>query len=175
LQIVIKEVTVESVKKGRTGYQVAHVSYTYNGEARSQKIMSFANPAVFKEIQEVQPGENIDVTLAKDDKGYTQWAKISRVAANAASGASTGDVVRVGGGQTGGKVLGSNYETPEERKFRQLLIVRQSSISNAIEYLNSRGSKDHGATDVLEIAQHFVDFVYGNDTKLEDMDNDIPF
>lgn len=170
MQIKIVEVNLESVKKGKTGYQVAHVSYTYNGEPRTQKIMSFANPAIFKEVQELSPGETIDVTLAKDSAGYTQWAKIVRGGNTSNSSGSTGASNRSYSGQTG-----RDFETADERKLKQLLIVRQSSISNALEYMKATGNNTFGVTDLLDIAQHFVDFVYDNNETLENMKDDIPF
>lgn len=49
-----------------------------------------------------------------------------------------------------------NYETPDERAKRQVLIVRQSSLSNAIEALGP-GKK---AAEYTKLAESFVDFVF---------------
>lgn len=56
----------------------------------------------------------------------------------------------------------STYETSEERAKKQVFIVKQSSITAALKYLEITKAKDVGVTDVLEIAQHFTDWVLEN-------------
>lgn len=158
MKVTIQEVTIETIAKGKTRYQKANVAYRYNGEARIQTLVSFANPQVFKDIQEVSPGEVIEVDLSKDDKGYTQWTKIVR-GGNTPPGSAEAP-------RSSQQAPRSNFETPEERKFRQLLIVRQSSISNAIDLFKVQGDTDISVEDVLETAQHFVDYVYGGHESL---------
>lgn len=173
-QIVIQEVTVETVQKGRNKYQVANVVYTDNGKNFNKKVMSFSNPAVFDTIQKAKQGETYEVKVVKDGE-YYNWAAINPV--------GTARSTSVSGSQAStqsGKVIGSHYETPEERAKRQLMIVRQSSISNAIEYLKAserEGDAAWNVNNVLDVAQEFVDFVYGNEAEkdLAEMDNDIPY
>lgn len=62
-----------------------------------------------------------------------------------------------------GKVTGSNYETPEERAKRQVLIVRQSSVSNALDFAKISMKDPVTLEDILawakEIEKHvFKDF-----------------
>lgn len=154
MQIKVNEVVVETVRKGKGSYEIANVSYSFKGEPRTQKIFSFANPQVFADVQKVENGETIEVTLAKDDKGYTNWSKISRGGAEQASNNSAPTAAP----QAQGKVLGSNYETKEERAVRQVYIVKQSSLERAIQYL---GGATTGATkeEILETAQQFTDWV----------------
>lgn len=154
--ITVQDVSVEEVKKGRNSYQVAVVVYTNNkGENKEKKVVSFSNPAVFATVKDAKSGSKWEVEYAKDDP-YFNWAKISPVVEDA-NGFPT---VQGKTGPTGGKVTGSNYETSEERAKRQLMIVRQSSISNALEYFKNTNYTTFGVTDVLGIAQEFVDFVY---------------
>jgi hypothetical protein len=150
-KIKVSEVVVETVQSGKNRYQVANVAYTYNGEARTQKIMSFANPDVFKKVQEAKAGEEYDITLTKNDKGYTQWAKMEPAGA---SGAAEG--------VKQGRVLGSNYETSEERKLRQLHIVKQSSLAQAVQTLTPGAKAALDPQAVVALAQTYVDWVYGN-------------
>lgn len=165
--IQIQEVTTERVAKGRGGYNVANVVYTDGGKNFTKKIMSFSNPAVYETISKAQAGEQYDVTVTKEGE-YYNWTKI--VKAGAASPTSAGST------PNSGRVTGSNYETADERKLKQLYIIRQSSIANAIEYLSKNPRPDRvfsSVTDVLEIAQDFVDFVYG-EKDLVEMDSDLP-
>ena len=109
----------------------------------------------------MQKGQTIEVDVTKNDKGYNEWARVQVVENDAPEKAAPT-------ASPPGRVIGSNYETPEERKQRQLLIVRQSSIANALEYMkDTRKEGDYGVMDVLSIAQEFVDFVYGNTFEMD--------
>ena len=165
--VTIQQVDIERVNTGKKPYEKAVVKYSYQGNSRSQTMMSFSNPAVFKTIKEMQPGENYDVTVTKNDAGYNTWAAVKPADVGAPAPGKPASVT----------VPKSNYETPEERKLRQLYIIRQSSISSALEYMSqTRKDGDFGVNDVTEIAQHFVDFVYSpNETSdLFDEANDLP-
>jgi hypothetical protein len=151
-QITIKEVSVEKVVKGKTKYSVANVSYDYQGEARTQKILSFTNPAVFDAVQELQSGDRLEVTTTKNEAGYNVWAKIEKITGEAKTAAAPNT----------GKVIGSNYETPQERAENRVRIVRQSSLSNAIATL-SVGAKVLNPEDILGLAERYFDWVYETD------------
>lgn len=162
-QITIREVSVDEVKKGRNSYFKASVVYTdEKGENRTKPIMSFANPAVFAQVKDAQPGEKYMVKVVKDGE-YYNWASLVKVDGNIVTTTPV----------SGGKVVGSNYETADERKIKQLYIIKQSSISNALEYMiSTRKDGDFGVTDVLDVAQQFVDFVYGTDQNLGTLDTE---
>lgn len=155
MQIKVTSVEVEKINKGKTKYEIANVSYQQNGEARSFKVFSFKNPKVFADIQEVEDGEVIDVASVKGDDGYFQWTKITR-------GVTEDKTPQPA---AGGKVLGSNYETKEERAVKQVYIVKQSSLAQAIQFFNAKDYHDFSLDDVLDTAQQFTDWVLGNDTQ----------
>ena len=165
-QITIQEVTQEYVKKGKQGYTKATVVYTdEKGENRTKSLMSFANPAVFDAIKDATQGDKYDVKAVKEGE-YWNWAAAVKMVADSVPGAYKA--------VSGGKVTGSNYETPDERKIKQLYIIKQSSISNAIEfvkYSQRDGVEPYTVGDILDIAQEFVDFVYGNQ-ELGEMDTE---
>jgi hypothetical protein len=170
-QITISEVSVEEVKKGKNAYFVANVTYqTGRGESKTKKIMSFANPAVFAIAKVAKAGEVYDIAYVPGDE-YYNWASMKNMSGGdeaPAPARATG----AGAVPTSGKVTGSTYETAEERKVKQLLIVKQSCIANAI---SSYGEDVNGTpvAHILERAQLFVDYVYGNDKTLAEMDNDL--
>lgn len=167
MSIKVQEVTVETVQKGRNKYQVATVVYTDGGKNFTKKIMSFSNPAVFDTVKNAKSGEEYDVKAVKDGE-YWNWASIERAGSGEAKAAVAGTPAA-----TGGKVLGSNYETADERKIKQLYIIKQSSIANAIA--RAAQHPDPNSVDVLSLAQMYVDFVYGTNETLEQMDDDIPY
>lgn len=158
-QITIQEVTTEYIKKGRSGYTKATVVYTdEKGENRTKPLMSFSNPAVFEALKDASQGDKFEIKVVKEGE-YWNWSAASRVDKDATPSAKA---------PNGGKVVGSNYETADERKVKQLYIIKQSSISNAIEfvkYSQRDGVEPYTVGDILDIAQQFVDFVYGNDSE----------
>ena len=159
MRVIFQEVNVENVVKGKTRYSKAVVTYTSNGRNMQQTMMSFTNPDVFAIVQKLSPGQEIEVEITKNDAGYNQWASCKPVVADDSAPAATG-----GKSVTGGKSPVSQYETREERQVRQLHIVRQSSISNAVAALTPGAKAPLKAEDLVALAQEFVDFVYSDDT-----------
>ena len=165
-KIVIQEVKIEEVRNGRNKYDKAEVVYSFNGQNRTQKLMSFSNPAIFAQVRKMVSGETYDVEVVKNEAGFNQWAKIV-AASNDAAPAVSGDK------PTTGRTNVSTYETAEERKIKQMYIIKQSSITNAIARAGQ--NPDPLSIDILGLAQQFVDFVYGNqEADLFQEDNDIP-
>jgi hypothetical protein len=151
-QATVKSVDVQNVVKGKARYSVATVTYDYQGETRTQKVMSFTNPGVFETVQTLKDGDRIEITSTKNAAGYNEWAKVEAATAEAKA-ASPGV----------GRVTGSNYETPQERADNRVRIVRQSSISNAIATLATRETPVH-AEEVLDLAQRYFDWVYASES-----------
>lgn len=148
MQTRINSVNIEYVAKGK-GYNVANVSY---GDNKTKKIMDFANPAVFKAVQQFV-GQDVEITETRDGQ-FTNWASISPIGAGQAASPS--------GAASSTKVTGSNYETREERASRQVLIVKQSSISAAVAALTPGAKAALDGQAVIDLAQKFTDFVFDN-------------
>lgn len=164
-KIVIQEVKIEEVRNGRNKYDKAEVVYSFNGQNRTQKLMSFSNPAIFAQVRKMVSGETYDVEVVKNEAGFNSWAKIV-AASNDAAPAVSGDK------PTTGRTNVSTYETAEERKIKQMYIIKQSSITNAIARAGQ--NPDPLSIDILGLAQQFVDFVYGNqEADLFQEDNDL--
>lgn len=169
MQITVIDVgapNTHAAKNGRT-YQSLEVTYKNDqGQAQSKKLMSFANPQVFKAAQEWIKGSVVTVTTEKDANGYWQWIGLGggdSIVAESKS-ANTGNTTRV---------TGSNYETKEERAARQILIVRQSSLSSAVELLGTGKS----VADVISTAKQFEAYVFGASQGIDainELEDDIP-
>lgn len=168
MRVIFQEVNVETISKGKSNYQIATVTYTSGGRNMTQKLVSFANPASFAAVNKLTSGQEIEVEVTKNDAGYNQWASVKPVVADESAPASKAGVAS--------KAPVSQYETREERQLRQLHIVRQSSLSNAIAALAPGAKAPLKASDVVEMAQVFVDFVYNvDDLAAADTDfEDIP-
>lgn len=172
MQVQIVNVDIEVGKPGPKGWSKAVVDYMVNGQNRKQNIMSFTNPQVYKDVTSGKfTGETVEVNITKNAKGYDEWAAISLAGGTGttSSPASTSTVSSVA--QTT-RVTGSNYETPVERARRQVLIVRQSSLTAALSFLNSPNNNQaekFSQEDVIALAQEFTDWVFdeGNDEGAE--------
>ena len=116
-KIVIQEVKIEEVRNGKNKYDKAEVVYSSNGQNRTQKIMSFSNPAIFAQVRKMVSGETYEVEVVKNDAGFNQWAKIVAVSGEPAPGVAEG-----GKPVPAGRTSVSTYETAEERKIKHQVI-----------------------------------------------------
>lgn len=156
MKIKILDCSVENVVKGKSRYSKATVAYSYNGEARTQNIMSFTNPAVFAKVQE-SVGKEMEVTITKNDAGYNQWSALEDLGSGPSQ--SESPTAAPTGTATGVRVTGSNYETPAERAKKQVYIVKQSSISAALG-LAAVNKEKATKEEIIATAQSFVDYVF---------------
>jgi hypothetical protein len=163
MRFVFQGLTTENVVKGKSRYTKAVVEYTYNGEPRKQTMMSFSNPGIFKQVQELTPGQEIEVDVIKNDAGYNEWSRITVGDSSAAAPARQGSTGTPTAGVT--KVTGSNYETATERAARQVLIVKQSSLSAAVASLTPGAKAPLDLDEVIDRAQRMVDWVFAQDAE----------
>lgn len=168
--IEVLSVSVEHMPGKNGGYKKAEIAFKDSeGKVQGKKIMSFSNPVVFNTLSEAKQGDKFDVTSQKDDKGFWQWTAIS-VADISGSGSSpsSGSFNTTNTMTKASPAPKSNYETPEERATRQVYIIRQSSISNAIAMLAAANDKKTAINPdtVIHVAKHFEAYVFG--TKFDD-------
>lgn len=162
MQIQIVNVSVS--KPAGKKYNQADVVFTRDGRESKWRIMDFANPQVFKALQNAQEGEEFAITVGKNDKGYDTWTSATKVAEGAVAPSAKAS------GSTGGTTK-SSWETADERAARQRLIVRQSSLAQAIEYFKLQETKPNHM-DVLSLAEEFHDWVF-EEPSLAEMPNDL--
>lgn len=192
MQIEVVNVNVSTQPTAKGSYQVADVAYknkSFQDKLEGKKVMDFASKVVFDTLTKAKFGEVFNITRVKNEKGFWDW-----IAANAdVAGDMAGDQVPAGPAaphataprSVASPAPKSNYETAEERAARQILIVRQSSVSSAVELAVASKVKD--PQEVLTIARQFENFVFGRDepqmvesTKaspgsFDDMTDDIPY
>ena len=158
MQISIISTSVETKPTQKGSYQQLEVVYknlTYQGKVESKKIMSFgAGATTFKLLADAQAGSTYEIEVVKNAAGYNDWVSATPSTGAATPSASTA----VSKTTTSPK---STYETPEERAQRQILIVRQSSVSSAVAAL-SAGSKTPPTTAVvIDYAKQLEAYVFG--------------
>jgi hypothetical protein len=167
--INIVDVGTPSTKASSNGrsYQEIEITYkTENGQVSNKKLMSFSNPSVFNHIKGLGKGEVVNVTTVKNAKGFWDWTGIGNEEDAPASTQS-----KPATAQAGGRVTGSNYETKEERAARQILIVRQSSISSAVELVAATSTEPSTVENVIAIAKQFEEYVFDQENNT---DEDVP-
>lgn len=179
--VKILNVDVENVVKGKSRYSIANVAYMVNGEARTQKVLDFANPAVFKQLPGLV-GQDVNVTVTKNDAGYNQWSAIGD-SAQESSAQSSGNQSATRAPSNSSSTASvpstpsrasSTFETPTERANKQVYIVKQSSLSSAIA-LAANNKEKSSPEDIIKTAQQFVDYVFGtpDTSKMETLESDV--
>lgn len=148
-----------------------------------KKLTPFYDSAsIYKELENAETGEVYTITQEKlpggDGKDYWTWLKAEKGAAG-----STPVAITSAPSTASTQVSKGNYETAEERAKKQVYIVRQSSISNAIDTL-SIGSKSVNPDQVIEVAEKYFNYVIngkevpkptGGEALLAAMEDDIPY
>lgn len=166
MQITVIDVS-ENTKKSESGrtFQQLEIAYkNEQGTPQLKKLISFSNPNMYKLAKTWVKGDTFNITTVKNAKGYWDWTGIEgegQVATESKPAA------------TPTRVTGSNYETKEERTARQLYIIRQSSLANAIEILN----KGADTAEVLKLADKLVNYVLAKTEGIEainEQPDDIP-
>lgn len=173
MQIQIQFINANVEDKGK--YKQAEIAFKdlAKGQVSSKKLMSFTNPVVYKTLVDAKNGEIYTIDMEKNEKGYWDWIK-----AVTSTSVDTSNAVPPSKANVAPK---STYETPEERAKKQVYIVRQSSISAAIDTLKT-DKKNPTVAEVINVAKQYEDYVFGLDTGITpladlptvDTDEDIP-
>ena len=130
--INVLSTTIETKPTAKGSYQVVEVAFKNlgSGKVESKKIMSFTDKAVFSAVSSAKAGDVFTITSEKNEKtGYWDWTNVQQ----AAPGATTPSPSAPAGKAP--VQVKSTYETPEERAKKQVFIIKQSSLNNAIASL----------------------------------------
>jgi len=156
-------------------YEVAYRNNSFEDKLESAKINQYSG--VFSKVAGMKPGEKYVITKEKNEGGFWQWEDVVALAPGAefitssVPGATPG---KASAGFTPGK---STYETPEERAKKQVYIVKQSSLTNALKFAKLNEEKPDVA-GLITVAQQFTDWVFSSEQppteKLTDMSDDFP-
>lgn len=166
MQISIIATSVETKPTAKGSYQQLEVTFknlSYQGKVESKKIMSFgANGNAFKALSNATPGSVYEVTVVKNAQGYNDWTEVKPAVEGATP--TTGAVAASAKTTVPTK---TTYETPEERAQRQVLIVRQSSVSSAVSALSTGSKSAPKVEDVIAYAKSLEAYVFGMDTPVD--------
>lgn len=172
MQFDIKIFDIKDENRGK--YNMLTVDYKdlRQDKNSTKKLASFTNKDVYNTLKAASAGDEFTVTAVKGEQ-YWEWQNVSP--RGEAPAESTGGNVSTTS-KPAAQSPKSTYETPEERAKKQLYIVRQSSISSAINLLKTE-KVIPSVDEVLSTAKQFEKYVFGvevpaNINSLPPLDND---
>lgn len=146
------------------------------------------NPQLEKQLTALTKGDVVVINEAKNAAGFWEIVSITDADVAAATEGEVKITAPTPKKEYTPNSTGRDFETKEERKDKQLYIIRQSSLGHAVEISQSKS-----IVDVVNIAEQLTEWVmYGalpiapvQDTKvkappkvvkgaIEDMEDDIP-
>jgi hypothetical protein len=136
-----------------------------SGRPRKKHMVDFNGPKAFEALKEAQVGQcfEIEEKPGKDPQ-YTDWVDATPITVETPVEAPKGMAAAQAAahGERTTTTFKSTYETPEERARKQVYIVRQSNIKDAIALLSLQDIGRNATTgDVLEVAKQFEAYVFG--------------
>ena len=149
-------------------YKVCELGYkTEDGKVKGMKIFGFGDyKEVFDVAAKATNGDVLEANFRQNDKGFWEFNELTNTGERMAETAET----KASGKSTTGAMMGAsargNWETSDERAARQVMIVRQSSLSNAIAMVAANNPKGAGvqADVVIGIAKVFEEYVLDKPT-----------
>lgn len=188
IQIQLLSVAVETKPTAKGSYQQLEVAYkdlSNQGKVSSKKIMSFSNKKVFDSLSIAKPASTFEISMVKNDKGYWDWTDVKRTEGVASVTVQSSQQSGQNNTSSTASVSKGGWETPEERAKKQIYIVRQSSISAAVNALSVGVKTPPKAVEVIEYARELEAYVFESDKaqavvskdvgSIETIDEDIPF
>lgn len=161
---VLSTSVVTLMSKANKPYQQLEVAFknlTF-GKVESKKLMPFgAQEGAFKALSGAKQGDVFEVTVVKNAAGFNDWTACVQAAPDSTPEVATGSINAAGNNITGGKSVQvkSTYETPEERAIKQRYIIKQSSLSGAINLLTVGAKSPPTVEAVLALADSLVAYV----------------
>jgi len=152
------QITVLKVEKEQQpgkNYSITSVSYkTTDGKVKGMKVFPFGpQAAVADAFDGAQSGDVYDANFEKNEKGFWQFAPSPSKAAKGTT-------------PTASPVAKGNWETSDERAARQVMIVKQSSLSNGVAFLAAKYPKgipdEFRVGDLIDVARQLEEYVLHN-------------
>jgi len=182
INIINVDVGNATTKTGKD-YQFLDVTYknmSFQGKVESKKIMPFGSKEVMATLSKATKGQAYTLLREKDKDGYWQWISITegdvQLDTTTSTSNASGNPAKSSGATVAPK---STYETAEERAKRQVYIIRQSSITAAINTIKN-DKKALTPLEVIDVARVYEAYVFGINleadsvVKVPEYDEDIP-
>lgn len=154
--------STKTAKNGKP-YQIAELAYknnTFQGKVEGFKVTSYMK--AYADIAAAQIGDTFDVTVEKGQSGYNEWTTAHKAVPGASVPAGIPSKASTPYTEPPIKAassFGRDFETKEERAKKQVYIVRQSSIANAVAMLTAGAKSAPKVDDVLAVARELESYV----------------
>lgn len=125
---------------------------SFQDKIENKKIMPFGNKEVFDILRTAEKGDFYYVSREKNDAGYWDWTKIEEHPPEESTPKNNVATPK------------QSYDQRDDQ--RQLYIIRQSSLTNAVNTLTS----GIDPTEVKKTALVYIDFVLGVDNKFNNIE-----
>ena len=152
--VVIQNVPKTGMTKTNKPYKFNEITFKNlaTGKIEEKKINQFSD--VFKTAVDMQAGMYFTIQSEKEGE-FWQWKSIT-IAQEDVGSMPTNTPSKA----TPSGMVKNTYETPEERAKKQIYIVRQSSIANAIAMLSIGAKNALKKEDVLLLANELTKWVF---------------
>jgi len=165
IEIINVSVEVKPTKVAGKTYELFDVAFknkSFQDKVEGKKIAAFVSPKVTAILRAAKFGDTYTVVREKDGE-YWKWVDMVIPGQEQEENTNMNTPVKTN------PTPKSNYETSEERAARQVMIVRQSSISAAVNALKLDKAQLN-ATEVIAMARNFEAYVLGtDDAELDDV------
>lgn len=174
--MLIKIVAVASELKTNakgTSYKSLTVDFRDENNKLSSKTINVfgAQKRTGEILEEASPGQVYEVTAVKNNAGYWDWidARITTEQLGSTSTVSAAQASSKPQTNTSASSGGRGFETPEERAKKQVYIVRQSSLANAVATLSVGVKSPPSPEDVIKVARLYEGYVFDTNVGAEDV------
>lgn len=147
IQIVSVDIG-QGMTKTKKPYKFLDVVYknkSYQDKIENKKIMPFGSKEVMDTLETASKGDVFYVVREKNEGGFWDWTNIEESPPEDEKPVNTAK-----------PALKQSYDQKDDQK--QLFIIRQSSLTNAVNTLAAGIDPDN----VKVVAQNYIDFVFGN-------------
>lgn len=166
---VSKETKQSKTGKAYTMFDVAYKNKSFNDKLEGKKQADFVSKSVTEALNNASFGDIFTVVREKNGE-YWEWKDIQKGEMVVVQQQQNGEPMKVNASPS----PKSTYETAEERAAKQVMIVRQSSVSSAINALKT-DKNQLNAQEVIELAKKFEEYVmYKGEYSFAEFPEDIP-
>lgn len=154
--------------KGYQAFDLVFKNLSFDKKIETKRVNSYSDQP-FKVLSKAGKGDVFTVEREKNAAGFWNWNTVTE-------GKAEPETSRVAAPEPAGKkVVGSNYETPEERDWYRTRSFRSYSVSQAISALKLDKSNPPWE-DVQALAAQIEQWVSRKDAMKEivNMEDDIP-
>lgn len=167
IEIVSVEQATKLNKSGKPYNTVTVVYRDEQGRVSQKVVMGFGATAnAARDLANAVSGQRYNVDYVKNASGYNDWVDVSLISASSGATPFAAPAAVVAGSNSKPKSV-SNFETSEERAKKQVYIVRQSSLANAVATLSVGSKTAPKPEEVIAVARKYEQYVFDTELKVD--------